>query len=254
MEALGHLDSPMPGTLHRGNDLVHEAPDTRPAEKLVVGKICARCNNGWMDRLDTSVSDDLLGLACGELRLVDLDSAARFRFARWLLKTACVVRHGSPKDFRHVPADIMASCEIDSFLPRGFIAYACQTAEPTRALSSSSVDAWFVDPDGVHQLAHMPQTQRLKAAFQFDRLIIGCAWVLSYGTPCFKVFPNVYELLFLNNAVVETLAREEAILRAPHLDSDPHAGRAMQTALDCEIRPFMGTWTSPFQRVTRVAT
>ena len=239
MKALGHANTPMPGQLFRGESIVREIPASRPAMELVVGKICQFCNGGWMEQVDSSVGEELLSLARAETKLGNLSSDARFRFARWALKTACVLRHSSPKNYRHVPTGIMASCHLPDYLPRGFIAFAHQLAPGTKGLNASSMDSWIRHNGRIGAVSLTPQSQRLKAAFQFDSLVVGCSWVASHGVPCFKVYPGIHEVLLVRDARVNAYSPWDQLAVGDVISSTPNVTHALQFSLNCDIEPFI---------------
>lgn len=71
------------------------------AYSSAVRAVCANCNNGWMEQLETKVEQDLLAIVRGEAvtladdRLTDL--------ALWAVKTTLVRRLADPDDGEHLP-------------------------------------------------------------------------------------------------------------------------------------------------------
>jgi len=61
---------------------------TMVLDAFVAGRVCDRCNNGWMSRLEDAVRNDLTALADGTRRLEDLTEQASGVLARWAVKTA----------------------------------------------------------------------------------------------------------------------------------------------------------------------
>ena len=61
---------------------------TMVLDAFVAGRVCARCNNGWMSRLEDAVRDDLVALARGSRDLGALDDRALEVLAKWAVKTA----------------------------------------------------------------------------------------------------------------------------------------------------------------------
>ena len=57
-------------------------------DAFVTGRVCERCNTGWMSRLEDAVRDDLAGLAHGTRDLGALDEPALEVLAKWAVKTA----------------------------------------------------------------------------------------------------------------------------------------------------------------------
>ncbi len=64
-------------------------------ENLVEGRICSKCNNGWMSSLEDEVKPLLVPLMEAEKKVVELDPDERLRVARWAFKTAIVLNSAS---------------------------------------------------------------------------------------------------------------------------------------------------------------
>jgi hypothetical protein len=199
IEALEHDKTPMPGELRRDGSLVEKRGGG--ALSVVTGGVCKRCNNGWMERVDDQVSASILGLARGEIGLDALGPEQRFALSRWLVKTTCAFRFGSADDFRHIPVELMRHVERDDFIPRGFISFAFQEPTEVKALRVSSLAERFVFDMDSAESKELPQAQRPRAAFQYDRLIIGCAWTESVGLPLYRLVPGLHTLLYEHGAV-----------------------------------------------------
>ncbi len=74
---------------------------------FVEGRFCAKCNNGWMSRLETAAMQLILDLADARINPVNLDEGQRKIVARWAAKTVVVLSHATamaqpidPKYFR----------------------------------------------------------------------------------------------------------------------------------------------------------
>jgi hypothetical protein len=170
---LGLATARVPATLLRGGDVV--ATRDHQAEQLLAGEICRACNNGWMQLLDASVSVQLIGMARGELRPAELDRLARLRFARWILKTACVFESIQPLARRHTPSAMRYALMLDGFLPPdGFVMVAHQfNADVEPRVGICLLDVW---PAGRHspELEALPQSARLKFSVQYQRIVLSC--------------------------------------------------------------------------------
>src|SRR5579863_2892239 len=55
---------------------------------FVEGRVCERCNNGWMSRLETEAMDVLKPLIAGTASLLSVSDATRTILAKWATKTA----------------------------------------------------------------------------------------------------------------------------------------------------------------------
>jgi hypothetical protein len=84
---------------------------------LVARKVCRRCNNGWMNDLETLVQPHLIPLLEGQRRV--LDAPALRVLSAWAVKTALALaltnRHHKPIDVEHYRA--MANTKVRP--PRG---------------------------------------------------------------------------------------------------------------------------------------
>jgi hypothetical protein len=71
------------------------------------GRICARCNNGWMSVLETKAAPLLKTLLSLEKDVSSLDMRQKLLFARWATKTAFMINSASVFD-RRVPQEHFA--------------------------------------------------------------------------------------------------------------------------------------------------
>jgi hypothetical protein len=65
------------------------------ANAFVSGRVCAKCNNGWMSVLETEARSLILDLAAGRRRVLDLADPDALLLARWAVKTAWALQAGS---------------------------------------------------------------------------------------------------------------------------------------------------------------
>ncbi len=181
---------------------------------MVAGGICYACNSGWMEKVDARASAALLGLARGNLRAEDLTRRNRFDLARWLFKTTCVLRHVAPPELRHLPREILDRAHEPKYLPSGFLAFCCAGTPPdSHALGASAQDIWVAAPSALREI---PQRTRQKAAFQYDRLVIGCTWMTTRNRPRFTLFRGVHHVIFESRSRHRFLTDDED--RAFNLD------------------------------------
>lgn len=176
LRALDLTTARAPVTLLRALDVV-EVRDHQ-AEQLQAGEICRTCNNGWMHCLDSSVSDDLLAMARGQLRPSHLGRDARLRLARWMLKTACVFESLQHAARRHIPAEMKRALMAGGFLPPdGFVMVAHQfPTEVQPRVGICLVDVWPTDENRA-RLQVLPQSDRLKFAVQYRRIVLSCVCI-----------------------------------------------------------------------------
>lgn len=139
-------------------------------ESLVLGGVCAKCNNGWMSKLEVEVRPVLEAL-WGSYRPTILSSKQCYTLAKWTFKTAAVANYAS--DYKKI---------IPRAQLRQFYADGCLPANAT-------VDIAFGPPDGIYWLLggnkrfHV-KTKKASPALQksyvvtlqFERLLLRLAW------------------------------------------------------------------------------
>lgn len=233
LTVLNHLQSPLQMAHLRGDELVGER--RLIANQFLTGAVCSTCNNNWMNDVDAAVSDWVLGLAQGSLQIADLPNGSGFLLSRWLLKTACCLAFTDKPDRRHVPRSILDRVRDPTFLPDGFIAYCCLIPEETHRISLGSLDTWL-HTEGYQRLGAIPQTQRMKCAFQYDRLVIGCAWVTRRKIPpLFLGVRGIHHVLHSHRARYrEYTAKEESYVADPGLPHD-RPESFLQLTLACSL-------------------
>jgi hypothetical protein len=62
---------------------------------FLTGRVCAACNGGWMSDLENQTKPILTGLIEKPSHVLNLSESERFTIARWTLKIAAVLNHGS---------------------------------------------------------------------------------------------------------------------------------------------------------------
>ena len=207
LKALGHMSTPMPTNVVRNGVVVQSR---EPAAKSVVaGRICKECNQDWMEKLDESVSDNLLALARGKITMDALDADAFSKLARWVFKTTCVLRSCTPEGFRQLDTALLKAAMLNEFLPRGFIAFAHCLPAGTKALGASSIgEALRFDP--FDAFSQFPQSQWARGVFQYDSLMIGCCWFTTTGIPIFHVIPGVHDVFRAHDAQISHMSESQA--------------------------------------------
>jgi hypothetical protein len=73
-------------------------------DQFLEGRICARCNSGWMSDLENEIAAPLKMLISREKDISSLDIRHRLAFARWAAKTAFMMNSASAFD-RRVPQE-----------------------------------------------------------------------------------------------------------------------------------------------------
>ena len=211
IEALGHTESDVSFTATRGFELVRERQHRATA--LLAGEVCNVCNNTWMNDIDARVEPILLDLARGEIPVYEIPHSYRFPLARWLLKTACTFAYTDSPERRHIPRHVLDRVPLPNYLPDGFIAF---THGPinTRNIAASSLDAWTL-PEGRMQrrFEKMSQRKRMKAAFHYDCVVLGCAWLITPKPPLFLGIADMHFPFHLNKAGYRHMEPEEVATR-----------------------------------------
>lgn len=66
-----------------------------PLSQFVSGRVCAKCNNGWMSELETATKPILKRLMDDPVQVAVLPSDERMSLARWSIKTVAVLNRAS---------------------------------------------------------------------------------------------------------------------------------------------------------------
>jgi hypothetical protein len=137
----------------------------------------------------------LMGLASGERDVHSLTEVESFALSRWLVKTTCVFDRARPKSIWQIHRRILERAHEPQFIPKGFIGFLAK-AGPVRQLGGALMDVWpYLGHDRAKFLS-MPSSQRCKAAFQYDQIIVGCAWINSAKWPAFWFVDGMHEPFF----------------------------------------------------------
>ena len=92
---------------------------------LVEGRVCKKCNNGWMSILEREVKGILIPLMNRKKTIVELNCEERFLIARWLFKTLVVLNSSSGYRKLISESQISAYYKDTKSFPKGFAFY-CQ--------------------------------------------------------------------------------------------------------------------------------
>jgi hypothetical protein len=101
------------------------------AWRFVEGRVCARCNNGWLSELEEEVRPGLEALLAGAGKIVALTPPQRRLLSRWAAKTAFLVSNVSPFQ-RPVPPGHLWALNAGGDVPPGVAVYAGQSGTPTK--------------------------------------------------------------------------------------------------------------------------
>lgn len=90
LKKLGLYESTILPVIHLHKEAKFKELKPVKAGRLVQKGICADCNNGWMNRLDETVEETIVGFVKKEKFVRDLTNLQKEDLASWILKTACV--------------------------------------------------------------------------------------------------------------------------------------------------------------------
>lgn len=153
---------------------------SHPLKAMVLGHVCAACNNGWMSALEVAARPTLLDLAEGRLRVSDLSPQPRTLVARWALKTVAAL-NASSNFHRLVTQDQAAATRTDQ-LPDGVVVLAHVLAD-----RDERDDFWWLQHNGIAQMLNPREGDDLAAVqdgawrcfLGFDRLCL----LVAYAQP-----------------------------------------------------------------------
>lgn len=162
-------------------------------ERLVLGDVCYRCNNGWLNDLETAVRPILIPLVDGTRNVTSLSDAERETLARWTLKTAFVIDATERKRF--IPAEHAQRIMRGEGLAPGIAVFAHshgQTATFARQITRNG----FVPSDHA-----VPNVAELHAASYRCALLFGELLLLvTFWPPVegwrFAIWPGVHHQIW----------------------------------------------------------
>jgi hypothetical protein len=149
-----------------------------PLKAMVLGHVCAGCNNGWMSELEVTARPTLLELSGGRLAVSELAPLHRVVLARWALKTAVVLNRSS--NFHQLATAEQAAATRTDRLPDGVIVIAHVLSQRDQR------DVfWWLQHQGIAQMLNARDSDDLVALQQgawrcfigFERLGLLVAYV-----------------------------------------------------------------------------
>ncbi len=165
------------------------------ANSLLSGKVCGKCNNGWMNDLDLAVEHIILSIASRQYGyqylLSNLTASDKKNLSRWLLKTACTFLYTDTEDRIHIPSSIVKSIKNDTYLPKGFFSFIGfnPSTDNSKNIEVSSLDVWHFFNDD--EKSRMERIGHLKFGVLYDNVIFGCAYI-DWPNPLFVGVPNIH--------------------------------------------------------------
>lgn len=150
-------------------------------ENIREGRICARCNNGWMSKLEHSCQEILRDMIFGRRRPEQLSESDCLLVARWAAKTAYVLNSSANFIIKVPILQLNALRENSSDLPWGVAVVAATSAFfDTHWFQSTR---WQVGaPDRfTNRIAGLMDTRTYKVGVQFGHLVLLVVWHATPG-------------------------------------------------------------------------
>ncbi len=140
---------------------------------MVEGRVCDRCNNGWMSDLENQVKSLLILLIDGKRTVYALTDEERLLVSRWSAKTAYVLSHATPLKETVEPTHLRFIAGNSTNLRPGVGVFA-QQAVSTREFAYYQRNRWpeFTMVPG----AGDPLPGSYKIALEFRRLMLLIAY------------------------------------------------------------------------------
>src|SRR5260370_830069 len=162
-----------------------EEPDSEPEvlsersltlENIHEGRICARCNNGWMSDLENSCKGVLLDLIHGRRQPAQLSETECLPIARWAAKTAYVLNSSANYTIKAPPQQLRELRENTRDLPWGVVVIA--TTGPFVNFRWFQSNRWMLcAPDNLtKRIAGLMDTRTYKIGVQFGHMLLIVAW------------------------------------------------------------------------------
>lgn len=95
-------------------------------ENLVEGRVCLKCNNGWMSSLEGEIKPLLVSLMETEKEVVQLKPDERLKVARWAFKTAITLNSASNFHKNVPPSHFPYLYRVQDSLPPSVVVVAQQ--------------------------------------------------------------------------------------------------------------------------------
>lgn len=95
-------------------------------ENLVEGRVCSKCNNGWMSSLEDQIKPLLVSLMETEKEVIELKPDERLKVARWAFKTAITLNSASNFHKNVPPSHFSYLYRVQDSLPPSVVVVAQQ--------------------------------------------------------------------------------------------------------------------------------
>ena len=145
---------------------------------LLAGRVCRACNNGWMDRLEAAVKENLISLIAAEKVVVDLEANERVNIARWVAKTTYLLNFAS-NYYKNIPIDHYHYLySHNDSLPLGAAVFAQQHHGDSKFYWLQQAEWRFTTPNKPgKRLLRVLQTSSYKITLQFGKLLLMIAYL-----------------------------------------------------------------------------
>ena len=145
-------------------------------ENIREGRVCARCNNGWMSVLENGCKGILLDMIRGGRRPGQLSEAECLLVARWAAKTAYVLNSSANYPIKAPPQQLKELHENSHSLPWGVVVIAA--TGPFVNFGWFQSNRWMLcAPDNLtHRIAGLMDTRTYKIGVQFGHMLLLVAW------------------------------------------------------------------------------
>ncbi len=167
------------------------------AKNLLLGGICANCNNGWMSRLEAECKDSLLSLIDKECSLDKLMPKDKFKIARWATKTAYCLNAGS-NYFKIVPDEhFRLLFSQPKLLPKGCAVFAYQSEIWDEPIFWTQSRSWTEvhSPRPAEELGDIIR-RTYKVLLSFRHLILLVAYCPTEDNWRFQIDPDAHFMLW----------------------------------------------------------
>jgi len=147
-------------------------------DNLVEGRVCSKCNNGWMSSLESEAKPLLVPLMEAEKEVVALKPDERLKVARWAFKTALVLNSASNFHKNVPPAHFYHLYNTQESLPPSIAVIGQQHHgdSPFYWLQMSFVLTSDQAADLSMEEAKALVATSYKISFQLKKLLIVVAW------------------------------------------------------------------------------
>lgn len=146
---------------------------------MLMGRVCKKCNNGWMSELEQKVMKNLSKLITSEIEVIELNQLDRFELAKWTAKTAYLLNYYSNFD-RKIPIDHIKLIYKNNDIAKNVIVLAQQHHGESKFYWFQSA-SWVCETNQEKRkdIEDYLQKESYKISLQFGKLILLIACIPS---------------------------------------------------------------------------